>query len=55
MDVYQQSVLLREHKDTFIQAKFNKLMRDRIYGPLTDLKWKVRSDKNQQMVDKLKK
>ena len=41
-NVYLTSVRLREEKESFINKKFNKLMKDREYGTMQEMNGKIR-------------
>lgn len=41
-NAYERAVREREVRETFITKKFNRLKKDKLYGPLSDLPNKIR-------------
>jgi hypothetical protein len=54
-NIYEQSMNIREEKDRFLQKKLNKLLKDKIFGPIEDVKKNIRTKGNLEMIEKLKK
>lgn len=53
VDLYEQSLMMREEKENFIEKKFNKIRKDVMYGALPLDKNKIRSKDYVKLVAKL--
>jgi hypothetical protein len=52
MNEYEKSMNRREEKENFISKKFNKLLRDVKYGPMSEIQNKIKKKEYAKLAEK---